>query len=291
MTALSGGHIPDFAVSFGTGQFPQETTAPVPSLSWIPGWFRRISHSFIGQLPPSARARHHRINPTFPGPPVELDDASEMPRLSQLTQKQMSQDPAMVAQVDRLRLAMVASFFYPIITSKPVFDRSLGIYHVQLTVVSRWEDDAFISSRLHAHLNEASFWVHGWLYRPVTPLHVRITLARLDDEIQVELQLKDGRRHPISGLPLPASRLRFIQPKYRITPGHRVRTGGKRPRTDGDVLLRSRKCARTETSPLGRTWLSPVGAPSSHSGSVRSRIVGKLRRKNLLSPHGSWFVL
>lgn len=269
--ALSTGPLPDYAVSFGTGKFSQDPSVASPSLALLPRWLRRIGHCFlqgldaerlycrfVNQLPPRAQSRHHRINPSLSGPAVPLDDAAAMSRLYRLTRKQMSCDPMMVSRLDGLRLAMVASLFYPILTSAPTFDQSLGMYHVEMTIVSRWEDDVSVSTRLHAYLEGARFCVHGWQYRPVTPLHVRLTLPRLDDDLQVELQLEDGRRHAISGLPFPASRVWLMQPRRHGSAHQGSRTGSKRPSGDADAPLGDRKCAR-----VGRSRLQPRATASS----------------------------
>ncbi|KAF9884076.1 hypothetical protein FE257_002306 [Aspergillus nanangensis] len=252
---LWGDQMPDYAACFGTGQFRPLADRPDPSLPRAPGWLRRLVHCFLrgldaelmyrrftAQLSRRERGRYHRINPNLPCEPVDLDDVSAIPRLHQRTGEQMADDVVTAGHVN-LRLSMVASLFYPVLTSTPIFDRHTGLYHVPLTILSRWEDDVSVSTRLYAYLQGASFWVQGWKYKPVTPLPVMVTLPSLEESITVELQLKDGKRSQISGLPLTVRRLRLLQPNIYL--GRRgPQAGVKRSFTDESATKDGHKYAR-----------------------------------------------
>ncbi|THC88492.1 hypothetical protein EYZ11_012061 [Aspergillus tanneri] len=215
---LSRGQMPDYAASFGTGRFGQSNNAHTVRISWqslVPRWLRRVAKCvsrtfdaellydrFVSQLSDLEMERHHRINPTLPCPVVALDDASAIPRLKRMTRERMAQDPTQVSRGKRLRLSLVSSLFYPIITSRPIFDDKAGVYHVTLAVVSRWEDDVLVSMQLQEYLRDACFWIHGWQYKTITPLQVTVMLSSLEEALNIELQVGDGRRSQISGLPL-----------------------------------------------------------------------------------------
>ncbi|KAF9884206.1 Ankyrin repeat domain-containing protein 44 [Aspergillus nanangensis] len=91
------------------------------------GWMR--SHSIAGLWHSSAGASGIDITGSIRASPAH-------------------RDPAMVACADRLQVSMVSSLFYPALTSAPVFDQHTGLYHVPLVILSRWEDDILVSSRL-----------------------------------------------------------------------------------------------------------------------------------------------
>ncbi|OOO03940.1 hypothetical protein OAory_01095810 [Aspergillus oryzae] len=122
--------------------------------------------------------------------------------------------------------------FYPIISSPPCFDPHTGLYDVTVVIVSRWEDDARTSRQLQDCLDGACFLVQGWQYKSITPLEVLVTLSSPGESLHIELQLRDGRRHHISGLPRSIEKVLSDQykpevdmPRWKIT-GRKRRSAG-----------------------------------------------------------------
>lgn len=242
---LSGGQIPDYAASFGTGTFEPGLDGRTTGPYLVPQWLRSLGGCIVqtfnadiiyarfrAQLTRREKERYHRINPVLPCSGVALDDATAIPDLERMTRKHMTQDLKMQQQVSDLCLPMLSCMFYPIISSPPCFDPHTGLYDVTVVIVSRWEDDARTSRQLQDCLDGACFLVQGWQYKSITPLEVLVTLSSPGESLHIELQLRDGRRHHISGLPRSIEKVLSDQykpevdmPRWKIT-GRKRRSAG-----------------------------------------------------------------
>ncbi|KAE8335228.1 acyl transferase/acyl hydrolase/lysophospholipase [Aspergillus arachidicola] len=242
---LSGGQIPDYAASFGTGTFEPGLDGRTTGPYLVPQWLRSLGGCIVqtfnadityarfrAQLTRHEKERYHRINPVLPCSGVALDDATAIPDLERMTRKHMTQDLKMQQQVSDLCLPMLSCMFYPIISSPPCFDPHTGLYDVTVVIVSRWEDDARTSRQLQDCLDGACFLVQGWQYKSITPLEVLVTLSSPGESLHIELQLRDGRRHHISGLPRSVEKVLSDQykpevdmPRWKIT-GRKRRSAG-----------------------------------------------------------------
>lgn len=220
---LSSNRLPDYAASFGTGRFLQSSNDSPASL--VPGWLQRMGrclwqhldadlayNRFSLDLSPQEHARHYRINPSFSCQPIPLDDASAMSQLQQMTRTQMLHDTTLTSHVQHFCRDVVARLFYPVITSPPVYDKHTSLHYVELEIVSRWEDDMSVRTRLLDYLQGvAVFLVQGQQYEPMTPLHLTVAASTLEEELLVELAFEDDTRYHISGLPFPIGQISMLQ--------------------------------------------------------------------------------
>lgn len=254
---------------------------------------RTFYRQYLLSLPIGERIRNHRIDPSLGISPVQLDDVGSIKRLKVLVKDAIDsdrmscndkEDPADYLeelydrntwnQVRNLKLSMVASSFYAILSSISEYDSSNGSYLAKLFIVSRWEEDRSIQENLFKYLQESHFYVQNARFPCRTPLEIVIAVPSIDQSIDIQLEYKpindpaqyrSHMRRSISGFPTSISQMRYLQgPIYFGTDTATRKTkrppsGEAQPQPKRRRQLHNRTpsyYSKVQTSSLGRSLMS-----------------------------------
>lgn len=117
----------------------------------------------------------------------------------------------LLRDVEKLRLAMVATAFYALLLTPPRWDTRSRRYITRVGIASRWEEDVHITSSLQNLLRLSSFQVQEQHFLCQTPLECTLAVTDLFDRIDIRLQHSNQQSHSISGFPISIAQMMYLQ--------------------------------------------------------------------------------
>jgi hypothetical protein len=197
----------DFKLSLGTGSFSHESSGRRYPWRLFQNYMKHLDAQY-GWEPDS---RTHRINPSFPGREIALNDVSTLDHLQSMTRKLLLEDDILANIIRESCNSFIYSSFYVQIDRKPDFDDELCRHLCSCTILLRWQDKKIVCDEFRQKLRRAFFDFPQGKCPATIPCTVEFSMVSLTDPLCISLNLGNGDRGRISGMPTSISSILGLQ--------------------------------------------------------------------------------